>query len=445
MKKFYFILFSLTVIAFIGSLAPSMVKSEAAKHDVEGWFWSPQIGWISLNSSMTMSETPITPETPPEATFLGVNKAFAQTGADYKVQLNEAGSFSGYGWGENVGWVSFNGGADLIGCPSTQSPGANLLTGQVYGWVRVLSGVGRTDGWDGCIELAGSYHASPVTSGAEGVTFYRSTGVIQGYAWGGEGMGWLYVDAICRECRDTTPPMSATCQIASYTLNTDYSYKTLTLQAVITGGSGTGNIQWNVNSYRDIVDYIYGIEGAISGPAKFLYFGPISNVDTMTYSGIKAKITDLSDYSTIEIFCPSFTLKKDDSTTPTSPSASAKLLIGRTASSLATTDFVEPTSLFEKNRLPKSLKVKLGDGFGLRWNVNVPTDYTCTVGSKSGPFQSWGPITFMGTGADYSGTKEFNTTTVTGKYEFVLTCVKGTTVKQSTTTLDIVTSAIEEV
>lgn len=56
-----------------------------------GWIWSPNFGWISVGDG-----TPVN------------GYAYSsETGADYGVNLLEAGALEGYAWSPNVGWIRF--------------------------------------------------------------------------------------------------------------------------------------------------------------------------------------------------------------------------------------------------------------------------------------------------------------------------------------------------
>jgi hypothetical protein len=89
MKKFYLIF--LTIILIFG-----MKEAQAGtEHNVSGWAWSENIGWISFNC---------------------LNQNSCQT-VNYGVNLDpQTKIFSGYAWSENVGWITFNE-SELSGCP----------------------------------------------------------------------------------------------------------------------------------------------------------------------------------------------------------------------------------------------------------------------------------------------------------------------------------------
>ncbi len=95
-----------------------------ASHNVFGFAWSENIGWISFSCEDTMN--------------IG-------EGNDYGVDIDEVtGEFSGYAWSEVVGWISFESG-DVAGCPEDLPCVAEVdfNNGQVSGWAKVLS----SDSW----------------------------------------------------------------------------------------------------------------------------------------------------------------------------------------------------------------------------------------------------------------------------------------------------------
>ena len=99
------------------------------EHNLSGWAWSDNIGWISFNST--------TPD--PDDVY------------NYGVNIDEStGIFSGYAWSDNIGWISFNE-ADLTSCPSGTCRGElDFLTDEVSGWAKTIN---TGDGWDGWIIL----------------------------------------------------------------------------------------------------------------------------------------------------------------------------------------------------------------------------------------------------------------------------------------------------
>jgi len=126
-----------------------------SEHNMSGYAWSDNIGWISFNCSDLSSCSTV----------------------DYGVNVESNNELSGYAWSENIGWVSFNE-SDLSGCPEGDCK-AKLVGTSLEGWAKVLS-----DGGD-WISLA--------TQGGEtldyGVTINDSKFV--GYAWGSDILGWI--------------------------------------------------------------------------------------------------------------------------------------------------------------------------------------------------------------------------------------------------------------
>ena len=198
--------------------------------NVMGYAWSSNIGWISFSSdNNTYSPTP-TP-TPTAAT----------PKTPYQVKVRASGTmgvFEGYAWSSNIGWISFNA-SDIVsaGCSSSASDVATIKdfkTGEIAGWAVALAGMGRTDGWDGCIKLAGTNHLSLSTATAlingtryniGGVRYDPASGTIKGFAWGGNVVGWVNFDTsslvntesvTCKDCVKIQPVVfTATCTTSS--------------------------------------------------------------------------------------------------------------------------------------------------------------------------------------------------------------------------------------
>lgn len=162
-------------------LAVGAFVSSAQASPLTGWAWSSNIGWISFNSSNVSGST-----------------------ADYKVNYSTSsptlGTFDGYAWSPNIGWISFNP-TDLTRSPACQGAtavSADLTTGFVSGWARATAGIGRTDGWDGCIHMAeasnGTIYPTGVQDGSKGVTYSTTLKRFRGFGWGGNVLGWTRFD-----------------------------------------------------------------------------------------------------------------------------------------------------------------------------------------------------------------------------------------------------------
>ena len=205
-KEFRSILLFATVLSLVGIFAIHQASAKpipALKAGpLSGWAWSSNIGWISFNST----------------------NAGAGVGGTYGVNIDTSGNMTGYAWSSNIGWIKFGG---LSGFPTGGSQAGNAYVGNTYsdrgkvtGWIRACAGTvnnapnqnlpgdcssmkSRTDGWDGWIELSGTNHVSPNSSGyydsvnwsqgtsTQGVTVDPVRGKFSGYAWGGDVVGWI--------------------------------------------------------------------------------------------------------------------------------------------------------------------------------------------------------------------------------------------------------------
>ncbi|MCK5122646.1 MAG: PKD domain-containing protein [Candidatus Pacebacteria bacterium] len=148
-----------------------------AGHNIIGFAWSENIGWISFNCENTVSCAI----------------------SDYGVNVDLAGNVSGYAWSENIGWISFEP-ADIVGCPAGICQ-PSLAGGVFSGWARALNHGG---GWDGWISL------NCVNSGVCATSDYKVflNGInFEGWAWGGDVVGWVSFS-----CSNNAPP----CVLSNY-------------------------------------------------------------------------------------------------------------------------------------------------------------------------------------------------------------------------------------
>ncbi len=232
MKKYLISVALLALILVVGATLATVRAAQDEVHTLNGWAWSSNIGWISFNSADA-----------------------GAGGGPYAVQADNAGNFSGYAWSPNIGWISFNP-SHLAGCTGASAASSNFNTGAVTGWVRAYAGIGRTDGWDGCIELAGTNHLSgPSYNGSRGVTYHApqavgdSKGYFKGYAWGGPVVGWLQfspnISTSATECDDCGGTgkvfVTGTCTLddSSIVLEDDENSVTITPNVSNLGGTGT--------------------------------------------------------------------------------------------------------------------------------------------------------------------------------------------------------------
>ena len=182
------LVFLIIIIFCFGFLAASEVKA-GAEHNVWGWAWSENLGWISFNS-------------------LDIGGPVS-----YGVDIDSAtGLFSGYAWSRGttanpggIGWIKFDPGGSYPDTPNysvcLDLPGAGQSCDgagdyTVSGWARAyraIAPLGQTlGGWDGWIRLRGTW--------TDGVWLNTSSGPpyeFHNWAWGGDDsvkeavIGWI--------------------------------------------------------------------------------------------------------------------------------------------------------------------------------------------------------------------------------------------------------------
>ena len=162
-----------------GSEQTSEPPVPCADHNVEGYAWSENIGWISFSCENTIA--------------IG-------EGSDFGVDIDEStGEFSGYAWSENIGWISFNSEA-VTDCPDSPCPPVVDLAGDVSGWARVCSvftdacacGAVCSDlkpdtekgGWEGWIRLRDTNYGAWIDSSLTPSEF-------RDWGWSNMVVGWL--------------------------------------------------------------------------------------------------------------------------------------------------------------------------------------------------------------------------------------------------------------
>ena len=143
--------------------SPALAGTE---HNVSGYAWSDNIGWISFNNTS-------------DGSIYNYGVAVDVTNRF----VNGTGLFSGYAWSDNIGWISFNT-VNLSGCPSGAcSAQIDWSTGKVTGWAKALAA--DNNGWDGWISLSGD------GTYPYGAVVDRVTGAFSGFVWGSDVVGWI--------------------------------------------------------------------------------------------------------------------------------------------------------------------------------------------------------------------------------------------------------------
>ena len=149
------------------SAVPAVIVGCQA-HNVSGYAWSENIGWISVSCANTMA--------------LG-------SGVNFGLDISSgSGLFAGYAWSENIGWVDFAASGPYPALPNYSAcadfPGSGQTCDgignyNVGGWARAVAYGG---GWDGWIKLRGTNY---------GVAIDNGTGDFSGYGWSDAVIGWI--------------------------------------------------------------------------------------------------------------------------------------------------------------------------------------------------------------------------------------------------------------
>jgi hypothetical protein len=157
-KKFLAV--TITLFAVFCFLFAGEVKA-GTEHNVSGWAWSENIGWISFNNT----------------------SGGGGGSVDYGVNIGSDGIFSGYAWSENIGWISFNQ-SELSGCPSGVCRAeVNLSNHEVSGWARALA---YGDGWEGWIRLRDTNYGVWIDTNVN-----PAEAEFRNWAWSDMVIGWI--------------------------------------------------------------------------------------------------------------------------------------------------------------------------------------------------------------------------------------------------------------
>jgi len=187
--------------AFALALSFSIFTHASTTDNVTGYAWSSNIGWISFNNCTDSKN------------------ATTCTGQNYGVKFDPVtGVGSGYAWSSNIGWISFNNSevSSNTNCPVGTGPncgpsiiwnpdGPSIIwnpdgSGNMKGFVRACSVflnsttggcsgplrlLYETGGWDGFISIGDGVNTN------WGGKIAAGTGLISGFAWGNEVVGWV--------------------------------------------------------------------------------------------------------------------------------------------------------------------------------------------------------------------------------------------------------------
>ena len=160
----------LVALAVTGTTSStSHARAQVVAGSLVGWGWSDNIGWISFSCT---NGGPIGDDIC-GSSFYGVSE-------------DGSGNLTGYAWSDSVGWIQFGGLSSFPSGGGTQANAKVSSSGDLSGWAQAVVAAGRTDGWDGWISLSGL--ASD--SSSYGIHSNSLSGASTGYAWGSNVMGW---------------------------------------------------------------------------------------------------------------------------------------------------------------------------------------------------------------------------------------------------------------
>ncbi|MDE2188204.1 MAG: hypothetical protein KGJ35_00540 [Patescibacteria group bacterium] len=367
------------LFAFVISAAMLSVASAAqAAAPLSGWAWSSNIGWVSFNSGDS-----------------------GAGGGPYSVQISTStaangdivGTLTGYAWSNNIGWIQFGGlSGQTVNGQTTSDATVDLTTGIVSGWARAVTAVGRTDGWDGWIELAGANHASGDASGAHGVTYVPSTGQFLGYAWGADVVGWLqFTNVICPSCGGN-PVTNYTITASAGTGGTIAPSGAVTIPS---GGSQTFTI--SPSSGYELSSVATDSVAIASLPAT-----AYPNTYTYTFSNVTADHTIHADFASCNGTCGGGNFTVTCSANPTTINTNQFTIANATASESGYSGAFTYTwndglgHTVSNNNSTHSFTYSSATANGV---PNLPT-VTVSDGTNTSVPQSCGSITVNGTGGN---------------------------------------------
>ncbi len=237
-------LLSLLSIAFISSFLVATPALAGTKHNVYGWAWSSNIGWISFNNCSN-------PTVPGSC-----------SGVDYGVSISNTGDMLGYAWSPSIGWIRFggldpsgsDGGIFPIATGNTRSDAVLNSNNQIYGWaracevykngcsgslkdseVKVVDGV-ELGGWDGWISLRGN-PGYGITKSALSSSGTLTISALRGFAWGALNLGWIKFDSLTTaQAASVNGGCPGVCMVTTRTVTPAIQLNTLV------SGSGKGTV-----------------------------------------------------------------------------------------------------------------------------------------------------------------------------------------------------------
>lgn len=167
-KRYFLIIIAIFALFFLFKLSGGGADS-CKETNIRGWGWSDNLGWVSF-SCMNCATDP-KPEGCPEGNI-----------PDYGVNINtkegeEEWGLSGYAWSDNIGWINFNPSGPYPEEPHNSAQ-FNSITGKITGWAKALS----NEEWI----LIG-----PIVIGETDYGVKLEGNELLGWAWGDKTLGWV--------------------------------------------------------------------------------------------------------------------------------------------------------------------------------------------------------------------------------------------------------------
>ena len=210
-KKYLIIAVALGSLLWLLGVFNFFTAEASGGYDLDGYAWSNNIGWISMNCKTG-----------------GIAGEDICATSNYKVSVNENGNIFGYAWSNNIGWIRFGGLSGFPTAPGNYGGNAKVNGNILDGWARACAGTNsplnrcgsmgnnpNSGGWDGWISLKGTNYGVNLNTPANS------------YAWGSDVVGWIDMSLV----RFITPTIlnGTTCDIA------------------VNESNCNGSINWNID------------------------------------------------------------------------------------------------------------------------------------------------------------------------------------------------------
>lgn len=216
-----------------GSQCPHRDYNNQDAHNITGWMWSENIGWVSLNC--LNDHNPSADGIQPSLYNYGVNINWTQG--------QPLGTLSGWAWSPNIGWISFD--RNITGNPPREPflntgdyiASIDKFNGSIQGWARAIAGNNSNNGgWNGWIRLSvAKTETTPnLTISKEATSeLDKDKCQLRGWAWGEEVVGWLSLN-----CNQTAFGSTNNCATGGVSdPKSDYAF-TITPSNVYSSGDG---------------------------------------------------------------------------------------------------------------------------------------------------------------------------------------------------------------